>query len=144
MATKRLINAIHAFVGGDWSPTDAEIAAAMNDAPSVAPKVPVTLSASQVLGRLAAESQARVAGWVQLPAVLADIRGNDHGAVQNWTQLAFAGGVITEAERDAILAYTASEVDDPDWDTARSAAWNLCQLGRDVTAEDVAQAREEA
>lgn len=140
--TPAAIAAIQARVS-DWSPTDAEIAAALNAATEInaTPQelVPKALTVEALMGVLSPEA---VAHFYQHPSwglMRDDVRAQNRVGVATWTAAAFAAGRIAQADHDAVAAELAAQVDDPDWSAMVS--WAVLALGRPVDARDVAAAR---
>lgn len=138
------IKAIRAKVS-DWKPDNATIADSLNtpsiaNPVTVAAQIPRPFTASEVLGSLLPETLPKLLAVAFLPDIRDKIQANDPVACNLYATLLYGGGVITEAERDSILAIVSATHSDPTWQPL--VPWSVVTLGREVDAEDVAESRE--
>lgn len=68
-----------------------------------------------------------------------DIIAQDHAGVINWAYIWYAGGIITEAEKNAVMVYCATPVPDPAWQA--ELPWDVAEFGRALEVSDIAETR---
>lgn len=127
----------------DFAQSDAVIADALNTASRANPvaqgMVAPVLTVANVLGLLSAASVGRLSANPNAATIRNDLRAQDREAVVLWAGLMQAGGTITAAEHDAVVAACTTPVPDPTWTALVSPASII--LGRAATAADIAVAR---
>lgn len=140
--TPAAIDAIRARVS-DWTPADAEIAAALNlrDTPNPAPaaRVPRPLTTGGLLAKLAAPVRAKLANRPMLAQIVLDIRAQDRAAVMNWAQMLEDAGDFTAADKTAVWAECQATIPDPAH--LPQLSWAELNLGRLADTDDIAKAR---
>lgn len=127
----------------DWSPDDAALAATLNEptVPDPAPQatVPTPFTTAQAFGLLSPASAGKMNTIAFLPDIRDKIAANDRTACGLYVGLLTAGGVITPAERAALLGLLSAAGPDPSWQSKIS--WAGSVIGRAVDADDIAASR---
>lgn len=139
------VTAIRAHVS-DWTPTDAQIVAALNTPaianPTPQPSIPAPLTEDGLAGLLTDATNgsiARLVNYVNYGLVQADILAGNRARIGGWAGKLAVAGIITVGEATAIGAALAATVPDPAWPALIS--WAVANLGRPVDADDVATSR---
>jgi hypothetical protein len=136
------VAAIRARVA-DWSPTDAEVASALNaptvDNPTPAATVPIPFLTRDLMGTLDQPALAKIMALPSLARLLEDIERGEPGRLDNWIALLTAGGAISQAQAGVISGVVHATGPDPSWPSLIS--WAQASLGRPVDVDDVAAAR---
>jgi hypothetical protein len=96
------------------------------------------LTVNAVLGRMGS-SLGNLATVPTIVAVRDDIRAQDHAGVGNWAVLYHAAGLITEAERNAVMTFLQTPVPDPNW--SATIPWDVMTFGRPLDLSDIAETR---
>lgn len=136
------VAAIRAKVA-DWSPSDASITAALNS-PSVSnPVAQATVAkpfaVQDIFGAVAPASLAKLTNVAFVPDIRDKVQSNDRAGCGLYANLLMAGGVLTQADHDAVMAVLAATEPDPLWQSQIS--WAVATIGRPVDSNDIAASR---
>lgn len=128
----------------DWTPTDADIAAALNapaidNDPGTRPTVAKPISVSSLMGMVSSASRARIYDRPGVVAFRDDMTRGDRAAVANWFVMAHDAGDLSDAEYAALMAELQATQPDPAWPAKVS--WAQVHIGRPVDAQDIAASR---
>lgn len=145
--TPQQIQAIKTFVAGlagQWSKTDAEIRAAMqttlvNNPLTTVPVIPKPFKPADVLGALSDASKTNLKAFTGLGSLLDDIHAQNIERCQVWAGFLAQTGIITAAERTAVLAVVNATRNDPTWSVQVS--WDIATLGRPADDFDIEAGR---
>lgn len=123
--------------------TSAQIAAALNTANipnpvQTAPQVPYPWNFPTLMSKVSAASLGKLATYIYLVEVTADLRNRDTVAAQTWSALLASAGILTPDENIAIQTILASTIADPTWTAMVS--WSQLTFGESLSAGDVSQA----
>lgn len=145
--TPQQIQAIKTFVGGlpgTWAKTDTQIRAAMqttlvNNPVTAAPVLPKPFKPADILGVLSDPSKTNLKTFTGLGSLLADIQDQDIERCQVWAGFLAQTGIITTAERTAILGVVNATRNDPTWSV--QVPWDIANLGRPADDLDIEAGR---
>lgn len=128
----------------DWEPTNGQIAYLLNHEmhpnPTPCPNVQRTVYSMELMSLV---NMSRVPALVSHPRfadVRHDIKTQDIPALLEWPTVFYVLGMITAVEKQALEAYIATPIPDPNYQEEIS--WSLLTFGREIDEEDVAAARE--
>lgn len=142
--TPEAIEAIRDRVS-DWTPLDAEIAAALNEATEANPEPQGSIPRQITIERLMAECQVppeEIAALVNsglLMAIRDDAAAQDRGGLATLAQCALIAGLIEQSTYATVLAWLQGTDPEPDYQPLLS--WAELNLGRSVDAGDLAASR---
>lgn len=127
----------------DWTPSDQEIADALNsdlvDNPEAQDTVPKPYSMADIMGAISAQALAKVRSEGGITEIAQAVRANDDERVLMWAQSYLVTGDITQSEYDAVQAIVTDTQLDPDYDA--QVPWPQVHLGRLVDADDIQKSR---
>ena len=100
--------------------TSVQIAAALNvqnipNPITAAPQVPYPWDFPTLMGQVSAVSLGKLATYIFLPQLTADLRNRDTVAAYTWSALLAAAGILLPAENTAIQNILANTIPDPTW-----------------------------
>lgn len=127
----------------DWTPSNDEIAAALNamTVPNPVPqgKVPAPLTVASIIGLLSPAAVGALSRNPNTSTIRDDIRKQDREAVVTWATALTAAGDVTPDELAKVEAAVQTTIDDPAWQATIPTLSAI--LGRPATAADIAVVR---